>query len=189
VFDPDDYAVYLGSVDYDRRQPHRVPHPDLRTLLETHLRFGPHSTTFSHRTSLSRPVCASSSKCSPFLAGRRQIGRFDRGSYHQELFEGHSRLAKAALTERERVNSSVSSRIVVGSVGSVSASGNARGAGTKTVRAEIRRGREGSAIALSGANREAKLAGPRVETFGTAQEFLRNEQPDLPPLESTDQQD
>jgi hypothetical protein len=37
------------------------------------------------------------------LPGRRQIGRFDRGCYKQELFEGHIQLAKAALTENKRV--------------------------------------------------------------------------------------
>jgi len=42
-------------------------------------------------------------ECRRFLAGRRQIGRFDRGCYKQELFEGHIQLVKAALTENKRV--------------------------------------------------------------------------------------
>ena len=32
-----------------------------------------------------------------------QVGWLDRCGYEQELFEGHSRLAKAALTENEGV--------------------------------------------------------------------------------------
>ena len=37
------------------------------------------------------------------VAHRRKISRFDCRGYEQELFEGHSCLAKAALTENERV--------------------------------------------------------------------------------------
>jgi hypothetical protein len=44
-----------------------------------------------------------SSECSPFLAGRRQIGRFDRSGNEQKLFEGDVQWAKAALTENEGV--------------------------------------------------------------------------------------
>ena len=44
-----------------------------------------------------------SSKRPRFLAGRRQVGRFDCGGYKQELLEGHLQLAKAALTENKRV--------------------------------------------------------------------------------------
>jgi len=37
------------------------------------------------------------------LADSWQIGRFDCGGYEEKLFERHSQLAKAALTENKRV--------------------------------------------------------------------------------------
>jgi hypothetical protein len=46
---------------------------------------------------------ASGSKRPIFLAGCQQVGWFECGRYEKELFEGHPKLAKAALTEDERV--------------------------------------------------------------------------------------
>ena len=60
----------------------------------------------THQMTLALLSCGderTSSKSRRFLAGRWQIGGFDRRGYEQELFEGHLQLAKAALTENERV--------------------------------------------------------------------------------------
>lgn len=43
------------------------------------------------------------SKAPRFLSGRRPVGGFDCSGDEKKLFEGHSQLAKAALTEDECV--------------------------------------------------------------------------------------
>jgi hypothetical protein len=114
------------------------------------------SSNSSHNSLRRAPSATrTSSECPCFLAGRREIGRFDCSGNEKKLFEGHVQLAKAALTENEGVVFEHFVADAQGHLGGVDAPGNARGSRTETTVAGTRRGRGDDPIALNDADREA----------------------------------